>query len=100
MDIQIKCDQQSMQELLNSDPPNGCSISYLADMKESNGTTEIIKEVIVTLSIGITSSVLGAWIYEKIMANKPKRIRIQNTEIEFEKGKIIKLISRIIEHDE
>ncbi len=63
---------------------------------ESVAGLEEIVHVLFTLAIGVGSGVLANHISNVLTRQKPKTISIERTEIEFENGKISRLISEIL----
>jgi hypothetical protein len=100
LEIVVVCeDQESMRALHDAQAPEGVDVRLRKPLIESTDAPDIILGV-VFLILSVPASVLANHIYNKLAGKKTKKIRINRTEIEFERGKISRLIHEEFEKED
>jgi len=91
------------QKQMEANKPYVVMEGVSAEWKPSFTTKEFgsqeLQTIILTLSGGVTSSVIGAWIYDKIKG-RARKIRIERQEVELQEGQITKIIQEKIDIEE
>jgi hypothetical protein len=79
--------------------PNGVQV-FIPSPEGSRGLDPGSPVGMILLSIppGVVSSVIGAWIWSH-MKDRPRKIKINRTEVQFDEGEITKVIQENIEAD-
>jgi len=90
-------DSTSFESGMSMQAPGGFGVTYqsssMARAIDIPSTLQFVVDTAQTVEVGLFT----AWLYEKVKEPKKAKIIIKETEIEFEKNKIKKLLERITE---
>ena len=97
MDFEMTFSNQKDALLLNNDVPKGISL-IMPDIviKKDFGAPDIAVSIVVGVATGIPSSLVAAWLYDKLKHHRSRQISINRREVHISEGEIIKVIEETI----
>lgn len=96
MDIEMTFSNQKDALLLKNDVPPGISLTMPDIIIRKDFGTDIAVSIVVGVATGIPSSLVAAWLYDKLKHHRSRQISINRREVHISEGEIIKVIEEAI----
>lgn len=87
---------EGVEEGQTVDIPGGAKLTVIALVKRYAVEFPETIEAILTFGSGVASGVVASWLYDKLKG-RATTLRIEETEVQIDKGEIQRIISRKIE---
>ena len=96
MDIEMTFSNNKDALLLNNDIPPGISLIMPKIIITKGFGTETAVTIIISVATGIPSSLIAAWLYDKLKHSRSRQISINRKEIHLSEREITKIIEETI----
>jgi len=96
MHIDVTLSNHKDAFLLNNDIPSGVSFIMPEIIMTKSFDTDTAVTIIVSLATGVPSSLVAAWLYDKLKQGRSSLISINRREIHFSNGKVSEIIEEAI----
>lgn len=96
MNIEMTFSNQKDALLLKNDVPPGISLTMPDIIIRKDFGTDIAVSVVVGVATGIPSSLVAAWLYDKLKHHRSRQICINRREVHISEGEITKIIEETV----
>lgn len=96
MNFEMTFSNQKDALLLNNEVPKGVSLIMPNIVITKGFGTETAVTIVISVATGIPSSLVAAWLYDKLKHHRSRQISINRKEINFSQGEITKVIEETI----
>ncbi len=100
LELEIVTSDQSLVSDLRATSaiPGGATLTYKSQtLREAVGVPETITFVLTTIGAGVSTSLIGNWLYDRLKGKNVESLIIERTEIQIEPGEIARIIHETIE---
>lgn len=100
MEIEMTFSSNKDALLLKNDVPSGISL-VMPDIVITKGFgSETAVSIIISVATGIPTSLVAAWLYEKLKHHRSRKISINRKEVHISEGEITKVIEETVKIEE
>lgn len=100
MEIEMTLSNNKDALLLKNDVPSGISL-IMPDIVITKGLgSETAVSIIISVATGIPTSLVAAWLYDKLKHHRSSKICINRKEIHVSEGEITKVIEETVKIEE
>ena len=96
MEIEVILSNNKDAFLLSNDIPSGVSFVMPVIFMTKSFGTETAVAIVISFAAGVPSSLVAAWLYDKLKQGRSSQISIDRREIHFSDGKVTKIIEEAI----
>jgi hypothetical protein len=99
--IQLRYSDPDMaKDVAGSVPPDGASVSKPATVIQASDPAQIVFQVAISITSGVTAKILGEWLWNCIKKPGRETARIERKEVRLIKRELVRLVKQIIANED